>query len=318
MSIVAEQRKGGRPLSRCSLYVADLATSAALYTFFPRYFLFTRGRKADPIREGESSLGPTKSRRNEEREREGEGTRDEKGGEASQGLHRFLNLFDRCAGTRGERGDGGSARKRSGGSFRICPIENLSDVHGVSSSRHFYWCARARACARCFPSSLLPPPTLLFLRLSLPAVLFQLLYRLLFKGASFCIVPFCIAPPPLSLSLVARFFFVSRPPAAFRRFQYNSRLVNNSGNRMDGDGGLKEIEEKRCAREGGGEEGRKMFYLQRCYKLFRIAKNSRWTEEGREGRGLRRPNLWNFSLRIFFCPFLLNAGSSAIFRRQES
>lgn len=51
--------------------------------------------------------------------------------------------------------------------FRICPIENLSDVHGVSSSRYFYRGVRA-------PSSLYSSS---FLLIFVPL--------LFFKGASF-------------------------------------------------------------------------------------------------------------------------------------
>lgn len=114
-------------------------------------FLFTRRRKGDPIKERKDSLITAKSRgRDEERERARERARERKGNARGGRRRRFLEtasifkLARSCAGAR--RGWQGNERREGRGCssdpFRICPIENLSDVHGVSSSRHFYRRAR--------------------------------------------------------------------------------------------------------------------------------------------------------------------------------
>lgn len=71
----------------------------------------------------------------------------------------FKLAWPYAAARRGWRGTEG-ARWRSGyssGPFRICPIENLSDVHGVSNSRRFH--RRARACSRLSSLALFPFPS---------------------------------------------------------------------------------------------------------------------------------------------------------------
>lgn len=88
----------------------------------------------------------------------------------------------------------------------------------------------------------------------------SLSFSLSFPPASL-LVYFLNAPlSPFSLPTRIRvilFFFLTRRDLRFLRtfFRYNPRLVNNSDDRR--------------------AEG--VFYPRRCYKLFRIVKNSRWT-----------------------------------------
>lgn len=88
-------------------------------------------------------VSPPRNRDGGRRGGEGKETQEEKDEEGSSGLHRFLNLLDRMPEGMARRNRmGGRKRGCSSDPFRICPIENLSDVHGVSSSRYFYRGAR--------------------------------------------------------------------------------------------------------------------------------------------------------------------------------
>lgn len=114
-------------------------------------------------------------REERKRERGGKETQEEEDEEGFLETASIFKLARLCAGAR--RGWQGSERRERGCSsdpFRICPIENLSDVHSVSSSRHFYRRARVRVVL----SRFIPPFLLVFV-------------RLFFKGASF----FLLIPP---------------------------------------------------------------------------------------------------------------------------
>lgn len=162
-----------------------------------------------------------------------------------------------CGDSRREWWEGGEReRECSGGPFRICPIENLSDVHGVSSSRHFYSCAGMRTVSShllsIYPSlslffSLFPSPPPLYPPFSPSPLLVYFLRACLFASPAWMHV---------------LFFLSRRDLRSFRVF-----------NIIRGSSIIPTIE--RTEVEVKESEGRRrVFYLRRCYKLFRIVKNS--------------------------------------------
>lgn len=238
-------RRGEERLSRCSLRHPPNALSNHLWPVCIRSFPIHEKEKRTTNKrkkKKERSRTPAKSRRrNEERGREKETEKDEEG---SSGLHRFLNLLGRVRGKEEGNGEGrrdsagaaGRGKRERGGPFRICPIENLSDVHCVTSSCHFYrrFCARTRPLLR-------SPCTSSFLRV---------LAHLFFKRAPFFFTSHADARGCL--------FFLTPGPSLPSYLRYNPRLVNNSDDRR-AEGRLK----------------KEVFYPRRCYKLFRIVKNSK-------------------------------------------